>query len=322
LTHGGLDDHKSLLQSLPLNHEIDDDHISGGKRDRNNIAMSIPSPTVTPSPAPRATGAADRAVIQASAVTKVVRGHKGQPIEILSPIDLEVRPGEFVALVGPSGCGKSTLLNILSGLIEPSSGSVSIFDRTPEQNRGRIGYMFQTDALLPWRSVLRNVQAGLDLSGVPRAESRQRAQDMLAQLGLTGFEHHYPAELSGGMRQRASLARTWVTNPNLILMDEPFGALDSQTKLVIQSSFLLFWEKHRKTVVLVTHDLEEAVAMSDRVLVMSARPGKIKAEYRIELPRPRSVIDLRADRKFIDYWRSIWGDLETEAVQAMQGLST
>jgi len=260
------------------------------------------------------------AAIQISGVTQHVRGRQDQTLDILATIDLEVRPGEFVALVGPSGCGKTTLLNIISGLILPSSGKVWIFG-APFGNRDhRVGYMFQTDALLPWRSVLRNVQAGLSLAGVPRREAEQQARDMLAQLGLTGFEDHYPAELSGGMRQRVSLARTWVTNPDVILMDEPFGALDSQTKLVIQASFLSFWEKHRKTVVLVTHDLEEAIAMSDRVMVMSTRPGRIKAEYRIDLPRPRSIIELRADPRFGSYWRRIWQDLETEANQAMQGL--
>lgn len=262
------------------------------------------------------------AAIRVSGVTQRVRGRRDQTLEILATIDLEVRPGEFVALVGPSGCGKTTLLNIISGLILPTSGKVCIFDAPLGNHARRIGYMFQTDALLPWRSVLRNVQAGLNLAGVPRREAEKQARDMLAQLGLTGFEDHYPAELSGGMRQRVSLARTWVTNPELILMDEPFGALDSQTKLVIQGSFLSFWEEHRKTVVLVTHDLEEAIAMSDRVLVMSTRPGRIKAEYRIDLPRPRSIVDLRADPRFSSYWRRIWQDLEAEAQQAMQGLQS
>ena len=264
----------------------------------------------------------ETAAIRVSGVTQSIRGRQNQTLDILATIDLEVRPGEFVALVGPSGCGKTTLLNIISRLILPSSGEVWIFGAPFGSHEHRIGYMFQTDALLPWRSVLRNVRAGLDLAGVPRREAEKQARHMLTQLGLTGFDDHYPAELSGGMRQRVSLARTWVTNPDVILMDEPFGALDSQTKLVIQGSFLSFWEEHRKTVVLVTHDLEEAIAMSDRVLVMSTRPGRIKAEYRIDLPRPRSIVDLRADPRFISFWQRIWQDLEFEAVQTMQGLQS
>lgn len=256
--------------------------------------------------------------IEVNEVTSRVVGRDGKVLDILAPVNLSVMPGEFVALVGPSGSGKSTLLNIVSGLIAPSSGSVSIRHSGGSAVAPRVGYMFQTDALLPWRNILRNVQCGLELAGVSAEEAEGRARGMLEQLGLKGFERHFPAELSGGMRQRASLARTWVTNPDILLMDEPFGALDSQTRLVIQISFLAFWEKHRKTVVLVTHDLEEAIAMADRVLVMSARPGSIKSQYEIKLPRPRAVIDLRSDRKFMDYWRSIWRDLETEAVVSMQ----
>ena len=271
---------------------------------------------------PQAPPEPESAAIRVSGVTRRLRGRREAALEILATIDLEVRPGEFAALVGPSGCGKTTLLNIISGLTPPSSGEVSIFGSPIGQGDRRIGYMFQTDALLPWRSVLRNVQAGLTLAGLPRREAEGRARDMLAQLGLTGFEDHYPGELSGGMRQRVSLARTWVTNPDVILMDEPFGALDSQTRLVIQGSFLSFWEEHRKTVVFVTHDIEEAIAMSDRVLVMSARPGRIKSAYRIDLPRPRSIVDLRADPRFSSYWQRIWQDLESEARQAMQGLQS
>lgn len=257
--------------------------------------------------------------IEVNGVTSRVVGRDGTLVEILAPINITVIPGEFVALVGPSGSGKSTLLNIVSGLIAPSSGSVTIQKPAHGALAPRIGYMFQSDALLPWRTILGNVRCGLELAGVSGAEAESRARSMLEQLGLRGFEKHYPAELSGGMRQRASLARTWVTNPDVLLMDEPFGALDSQTRLVVQISFLAFWETHRKTVVLVTHDLEEAIAMADRVLVMSSRPGGIKSEYRIDLPRPRSVIELRSEKKFMDYWRSIWADLETDATIAMQG---
>jgi NitT/TauT family transport system ATP-binding protein len=250
------------------------------------------------------------AAIRIGGVAKHFEQRRGQTLEILSPIDLNIAEGEFLSLVGPSGCGKSTLLNIISGLLTPSSGNVSL--------SGRVGYMFQTDALLPWRSILRNVRVGLDFAGVPGQESDERARQMLATLGLEGFENHYPAELSGGMRQRASLARMWVTNPDIILMDEPFGALDSQTRLVIQAGFLEYWERHRKTVLLVTHDIEEAVAMSDRVIVMSARPGAVIAEHGIDLPRPRSIVALRGEPEFSEYWKRIWSTLEAEATRALK----
>lgn len=255
-----------------------------------------------------------RNAIEIAGVTSQVMDRSGMPLQILTEIDLTIQAGEFVALVGPSGCGKSTLLNIISGLIRPSTGSVSISGSLgADLRKPKVGYMFQSDALLPWRTILSNVKCGLKLDKVPNKEAEVLALGMLEQLGLKGFENHYPAELSGGMRQRASLARTWVTNPDVLFMDEPFGALDSQTKLVIRGSFLDFWDKHRKTVVLVTHDLEEAVAMADRVVVMASMPGRIKAQYRIDLPRPRAVVELRSDPKFLEYWRQIWDDLETDA---------
>jgi NitT/TauT family transport system ATP-binding protein len=232
---------------------------------------------------------------------------------ILDDINLEVGEGEFVALVGTSGCGKSTLLNMISGMYHPSSGEVSVFGTPVTGIPKRVGYMFQTDSLLPWRRVIRNVEMGLELAGVAAGERRERAMRQLAELGLGGFENHWPSELSGGMRQRAALARTWLTNPDILLMDEPFGALDSQTRLMIQESFLAVWEKRKQSVVLVTHDIEEAIAMADRVIVMSARPGRIKSVYQIELKRPRSLIALRSDDKFHTYWQSIWADLEEGA---------
>ena len=250
------------------------------------------------------------AAIRIGAVAKDFEDRRGRTLQILSPIDLDIAEGEFLSLIGPSGCGKSTLLNIISGLLKPASGTVAL--------SGRVGYMFQSDALLPWRSILRNVRVGLDFAGVPAGEADRRARAMLATLGLEGFENHYPAELSGGMRQRASLARMWVTNPDIILMDEPFGALDSQTRLVIQAGFLEYWERNRKTVLLVTHDIEEAVAMSDRVVVLSARPGRVIAEHRIELPRPRSVAALRGEAEFSGYWKRIWSSLEAEADRALR----
>lgn len=241
-----------------------------------------------------------------------------QPVDILDCVDLTIRPQEFVSIVGPSGCGKSTLLNFIAGLTPVQKGCVDIFGLPPGESQ-RIGYMFQQHALLPWRTVLRNVELGLELAGVSAEERRQKALQMLAAMGLRGFESHYPNELSGGMRQRASLARTLVADPSLILMDEPFGALDAQTKIFIQEMFSHYWEAHRKTVLFVTHDLNEAVALSDRVLVMGARPGRIIAEHVIDLPRPRDFNHLVRTPGFTYYVDEIWNDLRVEAAKALQG---
>lgn len=260
-----------------------------------------------------------RRALAVEGISYAVRGRDARTLTILDGVNLEVGEGEFVSIVGTSGCGKSTLLNVASGLLKPTNGTVTVFgDRLTGIDR-RLGYMFQVDALLPWRTVRDNVAMGLELAGVSRAERYERTAAILAELGLGGFEEHYPSELSGGMRQRASLARTWVTNPEIILMDEPFGALDSQTRLLIQDSFLDFWDKHRKTVVLVTHDLGEAIAMSDRVVVMSARPGRIKTIIPIELSRPRRLEEAHRQARFNEYWQMLWQHLKDEASQAMQG---
>lgn len=238
-------------------------------------------------------------------------------LPILSQINLEIADDEFVAIVGTSGCGKSTLLNMIAGLSHPTDGSISVFGEKVTGIARRVGYMFQTDSLLPWRTVLQNVEVGLELAGVARDERREAARRQLAEVGLAGFEEHWPSELSGGMRQRASLARTWLTKPDVLLMDEPFGALDSQTRLIIQESFLTVWEKKKQAVLLVTHDIEEAIAMADRVIVMSARPGRIKSQYRIDLERPRSLVELRSDPRFHHYWQQIWSDLEEGARRSL-----
>jgi NitT/TauT family transport system ATP-binding protein len=250
-------------------------------------------------------------------ITKRIYSKNGAEIEILKPIDLQVQQGEFLALVGPSGCGKSTLLNICAGLTPFTSGQLMVAPNPNTGAKAKLGYMFQTDSLLPWRTILKNVQCGLDFDGLEKNLAESQARQMIQQLGLAGFENHYPSELSGGMRQRASLARTWVTNPDILLMDEPFGALDSQTKQLIQELFLAFWEEHRKTVVLVTHDIDEALLMADRVIVMSARPGCFKSSYQINFPRPRVVEDIRSRPEFVDYRRQIWNDLKQEALQTM-----
>lgn len=243
------------------------------------------------------------------------RGRSGGRAEILSGIDLTLADGEFVAIVGPSGCGKSTLLNFVAGFLKPTSGSVRVFGAAPGGTAADpgVGYMFQTHALLPWRSVLRNVELGLELAGIPRAARRERAQAILAQVGLSAYGQHYPSELSGGMRQRAALARTLVADPRLLLMDEPFGALDAQTRLVVHELFLRVWEAGnggaRKSVLFVTHDLAEAIALADRVLVMGARPGRIVASYQVGLPRPRDVQKLHNHPRFNELLDRIWDHL-------------
>jgi NitT/TauT family transport system ATP-binding protein len=216
-----------------------------------------------------------------------------------------------VSIVGPSGCGKTTLLNMLAGLVKPSRGEVKIDGRPVTQVGGPdIGYMFAKDNLLPWRNVLRNVELGLEFT---RDKDRhERAREYIKLVGLEGFEKHYPDQLSHGMRQRAALARTLVKAPKILLMDEPFGALDAQTRTIMQDHFLQLWDTYKSTVVFVTHDLVEAIALSDRVLVFSSRPGRIKSEYRIPFPRPRLVEDLQVDPSFQELFRAIWNDLKDE----------
>ena len=223
---------------------------------------------------------------------------------------LDIGEGEFVSIVGPSGCGKTTILNILTGLVPPTQGSVSLLGHTPAVGHPDVAYMLARDSLLPWRSALGNASYGLEIRGVAEAERLKRAAALLAEVGLKGFENHYPKMLSHGMRQRCALARTFCLDSRVMLMDEPFGALDAQTKLQLEDLLLRLWSEHRRTVVFITHDLAEAVALSDRVIVMSARPGRIIADMRIELDRPRSVRALQKDRHFLDIYAQVWSKLE------------
>ncbi len=240
----------------------------------------------------------------------------GRSVPVLTDVSLEVAQGEFLAIVGPSGCGKSTLLNIVSGLFPPTTGRVTVDDAPVEGINPRIGYMFARDALLPWRTSLANVAFGPEPAGGPADRREARARDLLRLTGLAGFEGSYPSQLSQGMRQRVSLARTLARNPDILLMDEPFGALDAQTKLVLEEEFLRIWERDRKTVIFVTHDLFEAIAMADRVAVFSARPGRIKSLVALDLPRPRSVTAGRFGPRFQDLYDRLWDDLRYEVVAA------
>ena len=214
-------------------------------------------------------------------------GVDGSPVDALAPVSFGIEPGRFVSLIGPSGCGKTTIFNIIAGLQDPSAGVVVLDGQDATGMVGQVGYMLQKDLLLPWRTVLDNVVLGLELRGVGRCEAREYALPYLYKYGLGGFERQYPNALSGGMRQRAALLRTLLYDSEVILLDEPFGALDAQTRARMQEWLLELWQDFRKTVLFVTHDVEEAVYLSDEIYVMSARPGRVVAHLVVPLPRPR-----------------------------------
>lgn len=217
----------------------------------------------------------------------------------LSPINLHVADGRFISIIGPSGCGKSTLFNIIAGLMRPSEGDVLLDGEKITGESGHVGYMLQKDLLLPWRTILDNVMIGLEIRGVPKKEGRKRALPLLRKYGLKGFEYDHPDALSGGMRQRAGLIRTLLYDKDIILLDEPFGALDAQTRMQMQNWLLQIWNDFRKTILFVTHDIDEAIYLSDEIYVLTHRPGKIKAKIDVGLPRPRGEKTLMTDRFLI-----------------------
>jgi NitT/TauT family transport system ATP-binding protein len=227
-------------------------------------------------------------------------------LPVVDRVSLAVDKAEFVVLVGPSGSGKSTILRAIAGLNAVESGSITVDGKTVDGPPEHIGFMFQKDTLLPWQTVRENVEVGLALAGVPAAQWKQRIADLLALLRLSEFRDAYPAQLSGGMRHRVSLGRMLAYQPAVMLMDEPFGALDFQTKAVMGRELLRIWEAERRSILFVTHDIEEAVALADRVLVFSPRPARIIAEHRIDLPRPRNLRALRGSPDFTAYTRAIW----------------
>ncbi|MCL2679396.1 MAG: ABC transporter ATP-binding protein [Dehalococcoidia bacterium] len=235
--------------------------------------------------------------IELRAVGKSFAGSSGS-ITALEDVSFGVMPDEFVTVIGPSGSGKSTLLNMCAGLVEPDLGEILIDGQALPRRAGALGYMPQRDLLFPWRSVLDNAVLSLEIQGVSKAEARERARGMLVVFGLDGFEKEYPEALSGGMRQRAALLRTWLTGRQTLLLDEPFGALDAITRRNLQDWLLRVWSEHRRTILFITHDVEEAVYLSDRVLVMSARPGRVKGEIPVTLPRPRRRA-MVADSEFV-----------------------
>lgn len=249
--------------------------------------------------------APEPSILRIRHLTKVFVGRKGEVVA-LEDFSLNVKEGEFVSIVGPSGCGKSTLLNLVIGLLLPTEGEILYNGQPVRGVNTEIGYVTQQDHLMPWRTLIRNVEFGLEVRGTPRGERRRRAQELIDQVGLSGFEHHYPHELSGGMRQRANLIRTLAYNPQIILMDEPFGALDAQTRLKLQDQLLKLWEREKKTILFITHDLVEAISLSDRVVVMKARPGRVKAVEPIPLPRPRDVFRIQVEESFHEVFTRLW----------------
>jgi len=232
---------------------------------------------------------------------------------------LTVNEGEFVSIVGPTGCGKSTLLNVAAGLLEPSEGEIYIAGQPLDGLNRSAGYLFQSDALMPWRSALRNVTVGLEYRGVRKAEAQARATDWLARVGLAGHGHRLPHQMSGGMRKRVALAQTMIMDPKIILMDEPFSALDVQTRVLMENELLALWSEDRKSVLFITHDLEEAISLSDRVIILSAGPStRPIAEFAIDLPRPRDVSEIRMTPRFLELHQLIWSAMREEVLKAYE----
>lgn len=232
-------------------------------------------------------------------------------------VSLDVAPGRFVSIVGPSGCGKSTVLNMIAGLLPPSAGVVEVFGKPLSGINRRAGYMFQDDALLPWKTVVDNIQLGLTLQGKRDAEVDREARTWIERTGLAGFGERYPYQLSGGMRKRAAMAQCWIVRPDLVLMDEPFGALDVHTRLRMESEILDLWTAAKNTVIFVTHDLEEAISLSDEIFLLSAGPAsRVLGRYSVVLPRPRDLMETKNDPLFRDLFRSIWSDLRTEVARS------
>ncbi len=250
--------------------------------------------------------------IRLARATKAFPDASGGSFTAMRDVTFDVAPGEFVTVVGPTGCGKSTTLSLISGLEPVTAGDVAVIGTPVTGIPPTVGYMFQQDAVLPWRTVRDNVALGLRYRGVPKAEARDRAQGWIARVGLDGFERYYPHQLSGGMRKRVAMAQTLITEPEIILMDEPFGALDVQTRELMQAELLRLWAGSKAAVVFVTHDLTEAIALADRVVVMTAAPATVKSIVAVDLPRPRMVDEIRLQPDFLALYREVWHALREE----------
>ena len=253
-------------------------------------------------------------VIELNGVSKRFATPRGGIYTALRDLTMQVGPAEFCAVVGPSGCGKSTTLALISGLDQPSLGDIRVMGQPVRGIPDGIGFVFQTDAVFPWKTVLENVAAGPRYHRVSGRDAREQARDWISRVGLAGFEEHYPYQLSGGMRKRVSLAQSLVNGPRILLMDEPFGALDVQTRTLMENELLSLWSATSAAVVFVTHDLEEAIALSDRVFLMTAGPGTIKGTFEVDLPRPRNVAEIRFQPRFTQIYEAIWNQLRDEVL--------
>jgi ABC-type nitrate/sulfonate/bicarbonate transport system ATPase subunit len=246
----------------------------------------------------------------------MIYAQRGRRFAALRDVSLDIQTGEFISIVGASGCGKTTLLRIIDGLVAPTHGEVRVDGKLVTRPGPDRGFVFQQDALFPWRTVLDNVLFGLEVQGKAKREALRRADELVRLVGLAGFEQHYPHEISGGMRQRANLARALTIDPDILLMDEPFAALDAQTREIMQVELLRVWRASRKTVMFVTHQIDEAVYLADRVVVMTSRPGQIKAILEVDIPRPRELSVKRTPR-FLELVDAIWGMIEEEVKAAL-----
>jgi NitT/TauT family transport system ATP-binding protein len=270
-----------------------------------------------PAGADRPASQAGSAAIRFEGVTVDFSLAKGGSYRAVARTDLGVGAHEFVAIVGPTGCGKSTLLNVAAGLLRPSAGETSILGARLEGLNRHAGYLFQQDAVMPWKSARDNVAIGLEVAGVARAEALERAQAWLRRVGLSAFGDRYPHQLSGGQRKRVGLAQVLIRDPKILLMDEPFGPLDAQTRQIMGNLLLELWAGDRKAVLFVTHDLEEAIALADRVVIMSAGPAaRIIGDHAIDLGRPRDAAEVRLVPRFHELHRTIWGELRAEVMKA------
>ncbi|MCU1696673.1 MAG: transporter ATP-binding protein [Mycobacterium sp.] len=267
--------------------------------------MTPPSPINRHSPA-----------IELRHVTKRFRTPKGGVFTALRDFDLTIQPGEFCAVVGPTGCGKSTTLTLVSGLERPSAGTVTVAGQPVSGITPGVGFVFQQDAVFPWKSVLDNVAAGPRFRGQSRTKANAGARDWLRRVGLAGFEDRYPHQLSGGMRKRVALAQSLINEPQVLLMDEPFSALDVQTRSIMSDELLSLWELTRPAVIFVTHDLEEAIALADKVVVLTAGPGTVKSVFQVDLPRPRRTQEIRFEPEFVAIYEQIWDALRAEVETA------
>jgi NitT/TauT family transport system ATP-binding protein len=266
-------------------------------------------PTTAPTPA--------AAWIELSSVTKRFLTPDGEPFTAIHDVNLVVAPGQFCAVVGPTGCGKSTTLTLVSGLDTPSAGVVTVRGKAVAGITTGTSFVFQADALMPWKTVIGNVALGPIFHGVAKKAAHAAAREWLRRVGLAGFENHHPHQLSGGMRKRVALAAALINEPSILLMDEPFGALDVQTKAIMSNELLALWEQTRPSVLFVTHDLEEAIALADRVVVMTVGPGTVKSVYDIDLPRPRGEVqEIRFEPRFLELHREIWESLREEVQRA------